>query len=111
MLNNCMNKHKDVMDDALAADWLRDNGISVAMFSAADTKLLQAQQYAHILLTQTPHLLSTEQIVTLKAFSKRMAIKRTRASLNSKHAYPVLNIATKVNRQLFKFNKYIITGK
>jgi len=105
-----MNKHKDVMDDALAADWLRDNGISVAMFSAADTKLLQAQQYAHILLTQTPHLLTTDQISTLKAFTKRMAIKRTRCSLHPKHAYPVLNIATKINRQLFKLNKHNITG-
>jgi hypothetical protein len=111
MLNNCMNNHKDLRDDALAADWLRDNGISVAMFGAADTKLLQAQQYAHILLTQTPHLLTTEQIGTLNAFSKRMEIKRTRTTLNPKNAYSVLNIATKVNRQLFKLNKHITTTK
>ena len=106
-----MNNHKDVRDDALTADWLRDNGISASIFSAADTKLLQAQQYAHILLTQTPHLLTTEQIVTLKAFTKNMSIKRTRATLKPKHAYPVLNIATKINRQLFKLNKHSITGK
>jgi len=111
LLNNCMNRYKDVMDDALAADWLRDNGISLAMFSTVDTKLLQAQQCAHILLTQTRHLLTTEQIITLQAFTKRTAIKRTRASLNPKHAYPVLNIATKINRQLFKLNKHNITGK
>ena len=111
MLNNCMNKYKDFQNDALAADWLRDNGISVAMFSAADPKLLQAQQRAHILLTQTQHLLTTEQISTLKAFTKRMAIKRTRAKLTAKSAYPILNISTKVNRQLFKLNKHNIIGK
>jgi len=111
LLNNCMNRYKDVINDALAADWLRDNGISLAMFSKSDTKLLQAQQCAHILLTQTLHLLTTDQISTLQAFTKRTAIKRTLSSLNPKHAYPVLNIATKVNRQLFKLNKHNFTGK
>jgi len=102
-----MNTYKNFKNDALTADWLRDNGIAVNTFSSTHVKLLQAQKSAHTLLTQNLNLLTTSQIKTLKAFQRNMAHKNTRAKLKPEHAYPVLNISNKINRQLFKLHKKI----
>jgi hypothetical protein len=102
-----MNKLKNFKDDALAADWLRDNGIAVKSFSTTHVKLLQAQQTAHTLLSQNFNLLTTNQIRTLKAFQRKMSAKNTRLQLKPEHAYPILNINTKINRHLFTLHKQI----
>jgi hypothetical protein len=102
-----MNKLKNFKDDALAADWLRDNGIAVKSFSTTHVKLLQAQQTAHTLLTHNFNLLTTYQIQKLKAFQRKMAAKNTRLQLKPKHAYSILNISTKINRLLFTLHKQI----
>jgi len=102
-----MNKLKNFKDDALAADWLRDNGIAVKSFSTTHIKLLQAQQTAHTLLTQNLYLLTTNQIKTLKSFQRKMSAKDTTAKLKPEHAYPILNINTKINRHLFTLHKQI----
>ena len=97
-----MNKHKNFKDDALTADWLRDNGIAVNSFAVTDVKLLRAQKTAHILLTQNNDLLTTSQVKKLKAFQSTMSNKKARAKLKPDHAYSIFNINTKINRQLFK---------
>ena len=97
-----MNNYKNFKDDALTADWLRDNGIAVNAFSTTHIKLLQAQQAAHTLLTQNAHLLTPAQTKQLKAFQQKMAHKKAREKLKPTAAYPILNISTKINRQLFK---------
>ena len=102
-----MNTYKNFKDDALTADWLRDNGIAVNSFTNTHVKLLQAQQTAHTLLTQSQHLLTSNQIKALKAFQRKMTNKKARAKLKPEAAYRILNISTKVNRQLFKLNKQI----
>lgn len=102
-----MKNRKELLDDGLTADWLRDMGITVRMFNTADEKLLQAQKAAHTLLTQNINLLTTDQIQTLATFTKRMAHKNSRNKLTSKSAYPVLNISAKINRQLFKQYKQL----
>jgi hypothetical protein len=102
-----MKKSKELLNDGLTADWLRDNGITVRVFNTSDDKLLQAQKTAHTLLTQHTNLLTTDQIQTLCTFTKRMAHKNTRTKLTPKSAYPILNISTKINRQLFKLNKQL----
>ena len=102
-----MKNRKERLNDGLTADWLRDNGVTVRMFNTADDKLLQAQKTAHTLLTQHTNLLTADQITTLKSFTKRMAHKNTRTKLTTKSAYPVLNISTKINRQLFQQYKQI----
>ena len=102
-----MKNSKERLNDGLTADWLRDNGITVGVFNTADNKLLQAQKTAHTLLTQHTNLLTADQIGTLTTFTKRMAHKNTRAKLTAKSAYLVLNISTKINRQLFHQYKQI----
>ena len=124
LLNNCMNKPKDRLShsqyqinhkadkDTLSVNkWIGASGLNVQSFNTTPIKLLQAQKSARGLLTQYPQLLSQNQINTLKSFNKLMVCKRTRAQLKPEHAYPVLNISTKINRQLFKLNKQSnITG-
>jgi len=102
-----MNKYKNKQDDALTADWLRDNGIATNSFNTTHVKLLQAQQTAHTLLTQNHNLLTSNQIKALKQFQHKMANKRARVKLKPEAAYTVLNISTKINRQLFSLNKQL----
>jgi hypothetical protein len=102
LLNNCMNKYKNFMDDGLTADWLRDNGIAVQTFGTTHIRLLQAQQQAHALLTQHSNLLTNSQRTTLENFLQQMSHKNTRSRLKPQAAHPILNISSKLNRQLFK---------
>jgi hypothetical protein len=96
-----MNKHKNFMDDGLTADWLRDNGIAVQSFGITHIRLLQAQQQAHALLSQHSNLLTHSQHTTLEHFPLAMSNKRTRNRLKPASANPILNISSKINRQLF----------
>jgi membrane protease subunit (stomatin/prohibitin family) len=102
LLNTFMNKYKNFMDDGLTADWLRDNGIAVQSFGITHIRLLQAQQQAHALLSQHSNLLTQSQRITLEHFQQAMTNKRTRNRLKPASANPVLNISSKINRQLFK---------
>ena len=120
LLNNCMKKPKDQLthaqyqinhkadkDTLTVNKWIDTCGLNVKSFNTTPIQLLQAQKSARELLTQYPQLLTQNQIITLKSFNKLMVCKRTRALLKPQHAYPVLNISTKINRQLFKRNKQL----
>jgi hypothetical protein len=93
--------------ETITQNWIRANGMQVSTFNTTPVKLLQAQQTAHTLLTQCSNLLTSNQTKTLKAFQRKMADKRTRAALKPEAAYSILNINTKINRQLFKLNKQL----
>ena len=97
-----MNKYKNFKDDALTADWLRDNGLNEKTFNTTHIRLLQAQQQATQLLNHHLNLLTNSQRKTLEFFQHQMAHKNTRIKLKPTAAFPVLNISTKINRQLFK---------
>jgi hypothetical protein len=124
-LNNCMNVIKqkpkrDLLSHAqyqinilqqkhtLRADaWLRKQGIDTTTFTSIDPTLLKAQQASHQLLTLHPDLLSPEQTYTLQQFCQRMNNTRTRHKLKPQAAYPILNIQSKINRQLFKQHRQL----
>jgi hypothetical protein len=82
--------------------WIKTEGLDVQSFAQTDTRLLQAQRHAHALLTTQSHLLSFDQVHVLEKFQQQMAKMRTRIKLKPSAAIPVLNISTKINRQLFK---------
>ena len=120
LLNNCMKKPKDRLShvqyqinhkadkDTLTVNkWIGTYGLNVKSFNTTPIQLLKAQKSARELLTQFPQLLTQHQLTTLKSFHKLMVCKRTRAQLKPQHAYPILNISTKINRQLFKLNKQL----
>ena len=124
LLNTCMKKPKDQLthaqyqinhkadkDTLTVNKWIGTSGLNVQSFNTTPIKLLQAQKAAHTLMRQHTNLLTAEQIHTLKSFNKLMVSKHTRAQLKPQHAYPILNISNKINRQLFKLNKQSnITG-
>ena len=117
-----MKKHKDKLSQAqfeiqrkqitskMATEkWLKSTGFNTATFNNINPKLLQAQQTAHILLTQHQNLLTTEQINTLRNFKRRVGNTKLCTKLKPEVAYPILNIANKINRQIFKQYKQIGT--
>jgi hypothetical protein len=97
-----MNNYKNFKDDALTADWLRDNGINVQTFSTAKLNAIRAQTMAHTLLTEHLALLSRSQIQTLTAFQQATATKRDIQRVSDAFCQAVMNIHTNINRKLFK---------
>lgn len=89
-------------DTQLAKEWLTKTGLNADTFDATHIRLLQAQQQAHALLKHHAHLLSHTQRTALEQFQRAMANTRTRDRLKPAAANPVLNISSKINRQLFK---------
>ena len=99
--------HKEGKDTLTAEKWIKDTGLNVRAFNQLPVQLLQAQQAAHALLTHNLNLLTTEQVKTLRNFKRRVGNTKLCTKLKPEAAYPILNIATKINRQLFKLNKQI----
>jgi hypothetical protein len=84
--------------ETITQNWIRANGMQVSTFNSTPIKLLQAQKQAINLLLNYTALLTKSQTQTLQKFQKRMSHKNTRTKLKPEHAYPVLNIATKIKR-------------
>jgi hypothetical protein len=105
-----MNKHElqyrirsnELRDTNNANDWLSENGWDTSIFATTHVRLLQAQQQAHTLLTQYSNLLTEQQRKTLQEFQHKMQTKHIRCKLKPNAANAVLNISSKINRQLFK---------
>jgi hypothetical protein len=88
-------------------EWLWKEGFNESTFNSTHIKLLQAQQQAHALLTYHSNLITTSQAATLRHFQHLMANKNTRIKLKPSAANPVLNISSKINRQLFKQHRQL----
>lgn len=93
---------RSAADTLTANEWLAELGLNTSTFSTTHIRLLQAQQQAHALLTHHGNLLTASQRTTLENFQQQMAHQRTRNRLKPQAAYPVLNISSKINRQLFR---------
>lgn len=93
---------RSAADTQAAKEWLAEVGLNANTFGTTHIRLLQAQQQAHALLTHHSNLLTASQCETLEHFQQLMANRRTRDRLKPQAANPVLNISSKINRQLFK---------
>jgi len=110
-----MNKHEqqyqirrqETTDTITADKWIASSGLDIITFGSTHIRLLQAQQQATTILQNHINLLTNSQRRTLEYFQKQMAHKNTRIKLKSQAAIPVLNISSKINRQLFKQHKKI----
>jgi hypothetical protein len=100
-------RKQEQQDTQQADTWIKQQGLNTGTFGITNLQLLQAQQTAHTLLTAHKHLLNQKQIQTLKKFQQKINNKRTNTKLNPKSSYQVLNIGTKINRQLFKTYKQL----
>jgi hypothetical protein len=95
-------RNQETADTIKANEWLADAGFNAQTFGTTHIRLLQAQQQAHALLSQHSNLLTHSQRTTLEHFQQAMTNKRTRNRLKPASANPILNISSKINRQLFK---------
>ena len=100
-------RKQEQQDTQQADTWIKQQGLNTGTFGVTNLQLLQALQTAHTLLTAHKHLLNQKQIQTLKKFQQKINNKRTNTKLNPKSSYQVLNIGTKINRQLFRVHKQL----
>ena len=102
-----MNKYKNYKDDALTADWLRDNGLNENTFASNAVEVVRAQAMTHTLLTQHRTLLTNSQLQSLTAFQQATATKRACQRVSAAFCKCVMNINTNINRKLFKQHRKI----
>ena len=120
LLNTFMRNKKDLLTDKqfhinqrsaadtqTAKEWLAEVGLNANTFGTTHIRLLQAQQQAYALLTHHSNLLTASQRNTLEHFQQLMAHRRTRDRLKPSAANPILNISSKINRQLFKQHRQL----
>ena len=83
--------------------WLKSVYITPKFLARTDiaTEFLQAQSEAETLLRKFPEYLTKSQSYQLVRFLKRLRNRKQRESMPISAAYAVLNIAAKINRQLF----------
>jgi hypothetical protein len=101
-------RQRERSDTARADQWIAAQGLDAESFQGTNVRLLRAQRQAHTLLSQHSDLLTQSQRRTLEDFKKKMAGKKTRSRLNPSAANAVLNIGSKINRQLFKQHRHLI---
>ncbi|PUE32276.1 hypothetical protein B9Z35_01640 [Limnohabitans sp. Jir61] len=95
-----MNKYKNFKDDALTADWLRDNGMNHRTFDTIKLNVVRAQRMAHKLLSQHREFLSVKQLYSLVEFEKNCCNRRTRDRITDASCFSVMNINTSVIRKM-----------
>jgi acetylornithine/succinyldiaminopimelate/putrescine aminotransferase len=98
---------RSAADTQTANEWLEQTGFNTNTFGTTHIRLLQAQQQAHALLTHHSNLLTHSQRTALENFQKLMAHKHTRNRLKPTAANPILNISSKINRQLFRQHRQL----
>ena len=87
------------------AEWLKQNGMDEKSFTVIDLPFIQAQQVAFALMKYHADLLDEDQTEFVSSYLKDIKHRAKRKKLTATMAYRVLNIGTKINRQLFKSNR------
>lgn len=115
--NQLTQRQRDILcqqraDTSRSETWLHEQGLNVRLIAdGTHIRLLKAQQQAHIILAQHLHLLTASQVQALQQFKQHMANARLRSKLKPTAANLVLNISSKVNRQLFKQHRHLIKAQ
>ena len=89
-------------DEQLANNWLIDNGITQTLFNKVQVFQLQAYKAATNILKHNAELLKNNEYEQLTSYCKQMLNSRQRNSITKRNTYQILNISTRINRQLFK---------
>jgi len=97
-----MNEYKA---DQLTAEWLKQNGIDEKNFTVIELPFLQAQQVAFALMKYHAALLNDAQTDLLTTYIEDIKHKTKRKTVTKTRVYKVLNLGTKINRQIFKAYK------
>ena len=85
--------------------WLTANGITLRQLMEYPISYLQAQKTAHHLLKHHQALLTANEVTLLTTFNFQIRHRNLMKKITIKQIYTILNLGTKINRQLFKQQK------
>ena len=91
-----------IKEEQTANNWLKGNGITNRLFNEAQVFQLQAYKTAKNILKHNVKLLKNNEYEQLTSYCKAMLNSKQRNSLTKRNTYEILNIGTRINRQLFK---------
>ena len=89
-------------DEQIANNWLIDNGITQTLFNKVQAFQLQAYKAATKILKHNVELLKNNEYEELTSYCKAILNSKQRNSITKRNTYQILNISTRINRQLFK---------
>ena len=98
-------RRRELSDCEYTDAWLEKQGYDVRTFNSTPIKLLQAYAQAVQITQNHKHHLKSEQLKTFEEFIGKMKNSTYRKQLNPKAALPILNLAAKINRHLFKAHR------
>ena len=99
-MQNLSKQH--IKDEQTANNWLKENGITNRLFNEAQVFQLQAYKTAKNILKHNVELLKNGEYEQLTNYCKAILNSRQRNSLTKRNTYEILNIGTRINRQLFR---------
>jgi hypothetical protein len=85
--------------------WLGKHSITEAVFDSSSIDLLRAQITAKNILRSYPHLITAQHAALLLVFCEDFAHAQQRKHITQHQILQVLNIGSKLRRQLFKQQK------
>ena len=91
-----------IKEEQIANNWLNDNGITQTLFNKVQVFQLQAYKTATNILKHNVELLKNGEYEQLTNYCKAILNSRQRNSITKRNTYEILNIGTRINRQLFK---------
>lgn len=96
--------YKDKKDDEKTEKWLKDNGLNSALITTIQiaAAVLQARMIATNTLKQHGRLLAYKEVCALNKFLQESSSKKMCEKITTNMCFKVMNIATQVNRKVFK---------
>jgi hypothetical protein len=91
-----------IKEEQTANNWLKENGITNRLFKEVQVFQLQAYKTATNILKHNVKLLKNNEYEQLTSYCKAILNSKQRNSLTKRNTYEILNIGTRINRQLFK---------
>ena len=96
-----INSHQKY-DSSITDCLLKQNGLNPNTFAKLDLKVAQAKIAAHELEQKYSKYLTDEHIEKIKAFNLKVSNSNKCHLLRPNAAYPILNLASKIKRQVYK---------
>ena len=91
-----------IKEEQTANNWLKENGITNRLFNKVQVFQLQAYKTAKNILKHNVELLKNGEYEQLISYCKAILNSRQRNSITKRNTYEILNISTRINRQLFR---------
>lgn len=101
----------DYKAEKQTTEWLKANGWDEKTFTVIELPYLQAQQVAYCLTKYHSALLNEEQTELMNNYLSDIKHNAKRHKITKNTVYRVLNIGTKINRQIFKRHRAINKGR